>query len=181
MNRINYLVSPFERFAGTTPALPAPHLRRPLAALAASIALVAAAWCTQAVRLNAARSDGARYAQRLAAVEGQVAHVRALQRDLIRLRTIANRISHLRASGSARASEIAALGNRLPPDAWLTSLHIDRAAVSVEGRSARLGGVGSAMTSLAALPRFESARLVAVHSDPVHAGVTYAIALERKP
>ena len=65
-------------------------------------------------------------------------------------------------------------------DAWLSSLRADRGTLAVEGHSARLAAVGTTIASLAALPAYGSARLVAVHEDPVRSGVTYALALEPK-
>ncbi|BDE06387.1 hypothetical protein WPS_16630 [Vulcanimicrobium alpinum] len=181
MNRVNFLISPLERTLGVAPAPPPARLRGPLAALAGAVVLVCACGGVQGLRLRAAQADGALYAAELARAERDVASVRVLQRDVERLRGVAARIVRVRASGARRASEIAALGNHLPADAWLTSLRVERTVVAVEGRGARLSAVGTAMTSLTSLRPYRSARLLSVHGDPVHAGVVYAIALERRP
>ena len=181
MRRINYLPSWSERHIGI--ALPgvAAELRAPLATLAGLIALAGVLWAVQAMRLHAAEHDGAAYAQRLAATQLDVARVRAVEHDVERLRTLGERVNTIRRSGALRANEIAALGNRLPADAWLSSLRADRGVLALEGRGARLTAVGATIESLATLPAYRAARLIAVHEDPVRSGVTYALSLEPTP
>lgn len=181
MRRINYLVTWSERHIGLAlpQAIPTP-LRAPLAVLLCSIAFVTVVWGVQHARLNAAQRDGAELARQLARSEREVAAVRAIERDVTRLRALAERVASVRGSGTARASEIAVIGNRLPHDAWLTSLRTDRGALALEGRGARLGAVGAAIAGLAQLPSYAGVRLISVHEDPSRAGVTYALALEAR-
>jgi Tfp pilus assembly protein PilN len=181
MRRINYLVTWSERHIGLAlpPAIP-PTLRAPLAALLCSIAFVAVVWGVQSARLRAAERDGAELARQLARSEREVAAVHAIERDAMRLRTLAERIATVRGSGTVRATEIAVIGNRLPRDAWLTSLHADHGALALEGRGARLSAVGAAIAELAQLPSYAGARLISVHEHPTRMGVTYAIALEAR-
>jgi|GEM_PF-1939374 len=181
MRRINYLPSWSERHIGI--ALPAvtAGLRAPLIALASAIALAGVLWGVQATRLHAAERDGTAYAERLAATQLDVGRVRAIERDVERLRVLGERVDTIRRSGALRANEIAALGNRLPADAWLSSLRADRGTLAVEGHGTRLAAVGAAIGSLATLPAYRSARLLAVHEDPVRSGVTYALSLEPRP
>ena len=181
MKRINFLVPWSERRLGI--ALPQPVVRvsRPaVIASAASLALLAALWGVEAARLRAAESVGAASTEQLSAVALDVARVRALERDVQRLRELNDRVAAIQRSGTLRAGEIAALGNRLPADAWLTSLHTDRTALILEGRSAHLSTVGATISQLVRLPAYGAARLVAIHEDPRRAGVTYAIALETR-
>jgi Tfp pilus assembly protein PilN len=181
VKRINYLASWSERRFGVALAPEIVPAFRPAAgAFAASLALMALLWGVEVSRLRAAERDGAAYAQRLAAGAFDVARVRAVEHDVERWRDLRDRIAAIQRSGTVRAGEIAALGNHLPADAWLTSLHADRAALMLEGRSARLGAVGTTISVLARLPAYAAARLVAVHDDPHRAGVTYAIALETR-
>jgi Tfp pilus assembly protein PilN len=181
MRRINYLPSWSERHIGVALPVVAAELRAPLAALGGAIALAGVLWGVQETRLHAAEHDGAAYAERLAATQVDVARVRAVERDVERLRALGERIGAIRRSGASRANEIAALGNRLPADAWLSSLRADRGTLAVEGHGARLAAVGTTISSFAALPAYRTARLVAVHEDPVRSGVTYALSLEPKP
>lgn len=179
MRRINYIVTWSERHAGVAlPTTIAPALRAPLAALASSIAFVIVVWGIQHVRLDAADRDAGTLGRRLAAAERDVARVRAVERDVARLRALGDRVAMFRRSGALRAGEIAAIGNQLPADAWLTSLHADRNAVALEGGSVRLAAVGMTIAGLARLPAYAGARLISVHDDPATSGVTYAIALE---
>jgi Tfp pilus assembly protein PilN len=181
VRRINYLVSWSERSIGV--ALPneiAPALRIPLIALAAATTLVALLWTVQATRLRTAERDATAYAYRLAAADAAVARVRVLEREVAQLRSLSDRVAQIRRTGDARASEIAALGNRLPDGVWLSSLRADRGVLALEGRSARLSAVGTAMDALAGLPGYSGARLVAVRTEPARSGVTYSVELERR-
>jgi Tfp pilus assembly protein PilN len=179
MKRINYLAPWSERRFGI--ALPQPLVpvrRSAVLACAAALALLATLWGVETARLRAAESVGAGYAEQLGAVALDVARVRALERDVQHLRELNDHVAAIQRSGTLRAGEIAALGNRLPEDVWLTSLHADRTALMLEGRSARLSTVGTTISQLVRLPAYGAARLVAIHEDPRRAGVTYAIALE---
>jgi hypothetical protein len=179
VKRIDYRVTWSERHLGlAVPPPVAPALRAPLAVLASSLALVAALWGVQHARLTAAERDGAVYARRLAAAELGLARVRTVEREVVRLRALDVRIAEIRRSGPRRASEIAALGNRLERDVWLTSLRADRTVLALDGRAAHLGAVGTALASLAQLRAYSGARLLNVRDDPAAAGVTYAIALD---
>jgi hypothetical protein len=181
MRRIDYLVSPTERCLGFDPgALIAPSLRVPLGVLGCALAVVTLGASAEHVRLRAAETDGAMIAARLAAVEDDVARTRAVERDVVRLRALGARAAEIRRSGDLAASRIAALGNRVPAGAWLSSLRTDRAALSVEGGGARLGAVAETLAAFARLEAYSDARLLSVHDDPVRPGVTYALALERR-
>ena len=180
MRRIDYLPSWSERRLGVAlPAIDA-ELRAPLVAFTGAIALAGVLWGVQAARFHAAEADGAVYAERLAATELDVARVRAVERDVARTVALAERIAAIRRSGALRANEIAALGNQLPANVWLSSLRADRDTLAVEGHSARLSAVGATIASLATLPAYRATRLVAVHEDPLRSGVTYALSLEPK-
>jgi Tfp pilus assembly protein PilN len=197
VRRTNYIVTWSERHFGIalSPAV-APPLRAPLVALLCSLAFVLVVWSVQHARLRAAERDGVELARRYTTTARDVARVRAVEHDVTRLRALAERVANVRRSGTARASEIAVVGNTLPAGAWLTALHADRRAVApggpnaltlasnsaltLEGRSARLSTVGTAIAGLARLPSYGGARLISVHEDPARSGVTYAIALEQR-
>lgn len=180
MRRIDYVVSLSERHAGVTLRFDlTPALRAPLAVLACSLALVGLLWTVQHVRLLAAEREGAEYARRLAAAEAGFTRVRSVERDVARLRALADRIAAVRRSGPQRSDAIAALGNRLPPDAWLTSLRADRVALTLEGHGAQVATVGTAIASLARLKPYAGVRLLSVREDAARAGVAYALALDQ--
>lgn len=180
MRRINYLLTWSERHAGI--ALPAfsPALRVPLAAFGCALALVFVMWAVQQARLGALQSRGADDARRLAAAEAGLRAVRALEGDIARLRILAERVEAVRRSGPQHAGEIAALGDRIPAGAWLTSLHADRAGLALEGRSTRIDVVATAVAGLATLPAYAGVRLLSVRDDPAGRGVRYALALDAR-
>ena len=181
MTRFNYLIGWTERHAGVTLGSAfAPALRGPLIALACAFAVVFVSWALQRTRLADADARSAEYTRRAAAIATDVARVRAVEREVAQLRTLALRAGAIRRSGAQRASEIAALGNRLPSDAWLTSVRADRTALALEGRGERIETVAAALTGLARLPPYTGARLLSVREDPVGRGVTYALALDAR-
>lgn len=178
MIRVDYLVSPFERIAGfAMPELPAP-LRRPLLALGASLIVVSSFSTLEELRLRAALADGDRFAQSAAAAAASAARVRALATDVERLRALTDRIDSMRASGASNADALAAIGNGVPRDAWLSAVRIDRGAYTLEGRTGRLGAVSATMSALGALRPFAGAKLLAVRREGTSDDVTYSIALE---
>jgi hypothetical protein len=181
MRRIDFHVSPGERRLGFDPAaLIAPSLRAPLVVLCCALAIDMLGASAEHVRLRAAETDGARIAARLAALEGDVARTHAVEAEVARLRALGARAAEIRRSGDLDASRIAALGNRVPAGAWLTSLRTDRAMLSVEGGGARLDVVAETLAAFARLDAYSDARLLSVHEDPVRPCVTYALALERR-
>jgi Tfp pilus assembly protein PilN len=182
VTRFNYLIGWSERHAGVSlaPVLGAAS-RGPLIALACAFAVVFVSWALQNARLADAEARGAAYARRAAAAAPEVARARAVEREVARLRALAERVAAIRHAGAQRASEIAALGNRLPPDTSLTSLRVDRTALALEGRGERIEAVAAALTGLAGLPPYAGARLLSVREDPTGHGVTYALALDTRP
>lgn len=181
MKRIDYHVGRAERWTGVDlGSLIAPALRIPLAVLACAFALVGVAGSAEQMRLRAAEADGAECARRLAAIDLDLARVRAVERDVARLQTLRARTEEIGRSGPVHAGEIAELGNGVPPGAWLTSLHNDVTGLTIEGGARGLDVVASTLSSLANLPAYTDARLLSVHRDPVREGVTYALALESR-
>lgn len=179
MKRFDYRITASRRLIGVElpPALPLRY-RRASTALGASILAVAVVCAAQSARLAAADRQAAEYALRVEAADRAVAQIRSLWADVTRSRALVSRIDDIRRSGPVRASELAALGNSLPVDAWFTAIRIDRNAVAVEGRGARLTSVGAALSALARPAPYAGARLIGFHDDPRGTGVTYAIALE---
>jgi Tfp pilus assembly protein PilN len=177
---MNYLLTWSERHAGITLPAPAPALRQPLAVFGCAVALVTVVWAVQHARLGSLNDRGAEYAQRLAETGAALAHVRAVESDVARLRALEGRIDVIRRSGPLHAGEIAALGDRLPDGAWLTSLRADRAALSLEGRSTRIEAVAASVAALTRLPAYGGARLLSVREDPAGHGVSYALALDAR-
>lgn len=179
MRRFDYRLTRARRLTGFELPSAFPHrLRRPLTALAVSVGFACSAGVVQSIRLQAADGQAAGYALRVAAAEHSVAHVRTLAADVEQIRTLLARVDDIRRSGPARASELAVLGNNLPDDAWFTAIHVERNALTLEGRGTRLASVGATLANLARLTDYAGVRLVSVRDDPSRRGVIYAIALE---
>jgi Tfp pilus assembly protein PilN len=182
VKRINYVVTRSERLFGVAlPTTVAVRLRRPLAALAGALLLVGALHGVQQARLADAARTAAFDAERLAATDGAVRRVRAVEHDVGRLRALVARVNDIQGSGPLHAAALAAIGDRLPSDAWLSAIRAEHGGFALEGRGARLSAVGATLGALATLPAAGGARLLAVHGDRDQAGVSYAIALEMHP
>lgn len=181
MRRINYLSAPGERLFGDAFArLRAPLARRSIATVGGALALLAIPNWIESARLHDLESTGATYQMRLDETAIEAARVRRLQHDVARLRALDDELLAVRRSGSVSADEIAALGNALPDDAWLTTLRRDGDGLDVEGAGARMRTVAAALAQLAELPRYANARLVSAYGTSGGARVSYAIALERR-
>lgn len=181
MRRVNYVVTPFEKAIGMRVPAAVPHaLRPPLLAFAAALLAVAAMGAVQERRLAAARFDGAVAAAHLARADAQTARVRALARERDRLRAQAAHVDAVERSGAAWASEIAAIGNGVPREVWLSSLHVQSGSIALEGRGTRLAAVGATMAALVRVRAFGAARLLSVRENDDRRGIGYAIELERR-
>jgi hypothetical protein len=87
---------------------------------------------------------------------------------------IETRVRALRASAHESANAVAAMGNRLPHDVWLTTLRAGPQSIALDGRSEGLASLATAMTSLRASSPRET-RLVNVAADPARGGLVYAL------
>jgi Tfp pilus assembly protein PilN len=152
--------------------------RVPLAALGAALLLVGLAGLGEERRIDAAQRDASGSVRELAALAPRLAQVRALAADVVRLRALDARAGELRRSGERAAARVAALGDRLPNDAWLSAIRVEGRAVALEGRGTRLASVGSTLATVQHVAGYGGARLISVRRDPARSGVTYAIAVE---
>jgi Tfp pilus assembly protein PilN len=177
VKRVNYVRTPSERLFGVPLQVDA-HARAPLAALCAALLVVATVWFLEEARLGAAQRAGLDAAARLRSIAPELARARALEAEIARLRALDRLVDDLAWSGARSASRLALLGNRLPREAWLTTIRVQGRDIALEGRGARLATVGNALATLQRLPGYASARLVTVRRDTLHADVVYAIALE---
>jgi len=177
MRRINYLRSPSERLFGV-PLRVGAHARAPLAALGTAMLLVATVWFLEEARLGAAQRAGIDAAAHLRSIAPELARTRALEAEVARLRALDRLVDELARSGTRSASRLALLGNRLPREAWLTTIRVQGRDIALEGRGAKFATVGNALATLQRLPGYASARLLTVRRDALHADVVYAIALE---
>jgi Tfp pilus assembly protein PilN len=177
VRRLNYLRTPSERLFGV-PLRVGTHARAPLAALGAALLLVATVWFLEEARLSAAQRAGLDAAAHLRSIAPELAQTHALEAEVAHLRALNRLVDDLARSGTRSANRLALLGNRLPREAWLTTIRVQGRDIALEGRGAKLATVGSTLATLQHLPGYASARLVTIRRDALHADVVYAIALE---
>jgi len=165
LTRFNFLVE------GRTfrPTFQAPRvasrIRAPLGALFASAGLACALYIVQIVRLHDI-DQSYRLAQlRLSESEIAVHAIKALHTEVAKRWTLAAAVVNVQRSGLRRANELASIGNRLPHDAWLSSIRYDATGYALDGKSQRIAAVGAAMTALARKPNFGVPHLLAISDD----------------
>ena len=137
-------------------------------------------YAVETTRLHQLERVGAALEAHLAAIALEVRRVHGLARDVSKLRSLSDEIGSIRRSGEVGANEVAALGNELPRDAWLTALRRDGEAFDVEGTTQRVSTVAATIAALARLPRYSGARLVAVRGEASGPAVSYSIVLEQR-
>ena len=123
MKRVDYLRPTVRRVRLRLTSIDG-RLRHTLAALGIAVFAISTTAAVETARLADLRRSGVALTQQLARADAVAADARTMRRDLARLRGIALRVAATRRSGPAGANEVASLGNRLPPDVWLTSLRI---------------------------------------------------------
>lgn len=175
MNRFDYATRP--RFDGGRALAFASRVRVPLVALLAALVFDGASWTVERIRVAVLEHESAVRAARLDSLADAVTHARAREHELQRLHETYAHIADLAASGNDAAGAVIAIGNALPPHVWLTAVRMEPNGASLEGRSASLQPVGTALSSLARLPRYGGARLVAVHGEAGRM-LSYSITLE---
>jgi Tfp pilus assembly protein PilN len=154
-----------------------PHLRRILRAAGCAVVAIAAVAAIESVRyVAAARDDDAAVAE-LATREGDARNVQEIAREVDRLTALAAHVDALRASAPRGAAEIAAIGDRLPPDVWLSAVRIRPDAIELEGHTTRLAAIPDALTSLAGARGRSRAHLTMLQANRARGGVDYALVL----
>jgi Tfp pilus assembly protein PilN len=181
MTRFNYASSRLERTAGAAFASRRPRSRGSSIALCAALLFVAGVVTVQTLRLRVVEGDAATLAARRATLQDALGGLHGAEAEVRRLATVVAADRAVRRSGTLRANEVAAIGNALPADAWLTGLRIDAAHVAIEGRSARMHAVADALDALGRVRGVASVRLMSARRDATRSDVGYAIALERVP
>ncbi|HEX3548996.1 MAG TPA: PilN domain-containing protein [Candidatus Elarobacter sp.] len=182
MKRIDYVPTWCERrFGIASPRAVAPEVRAPLAALACAFVFAALLHAFELQRVRDAEAAGAAASSALDRLEADAASARALALDVERLRARSAVIAAVRRSGAERADAIARLTNRLPDGAWLSSLRVEPAGVTLDGRSARLATVAEALRALGTVSTSGAVRLLSVRTEPGRGDVVYALALDRAP
>jgi Tfp pilus assembly protein PilN len=178
MTRTDYLVSRWERLLGVAPPTVVPQtLRGPLIAFIASLGLIASLGIVQAVRLDYARHDVDIATQRLARDEAALRQLDAVELEIRQLRALDREIDRISQTGVHGTSAVAAIGNQIPHDAWLSSIRRERDGYVLEGGARHVSTVSRTLAALAALHGTGPARLVSLAEAPAGRGFRYAITL----
>jgi Tfp pilus assembly protein PilN len=181
MNRFNFLApSPSDRLRAF-PVLMAPASYRPIAMLGAMVVFVGAISGVEQVRLHLAQRDQAISTSRLERSDASIADVKHLESRVNAEADLLRAIRSIQQSGGRQANELAVIGNRLPPDAWLTAVHIENGKYALEGMAARVSAVATIMTTLRNAPTRAVPTLVSIVNDRDRKSTTlvqYSIRLE---
>lgn len=181
MTRFNYASSRLERTTGAASASRRPRSRGSLIALSAALLFIAGIVIVQTLRLRVVDGDAATLAARRATLQDALSALHGAEAEARRLATLVAADRAVRRTGTLRANEVAAIGNALPADTWLTAMRVDAANVAIEGRSARMPAVAETLDALARVHGVASVRLMSARRDAIRSDVAYAIALERQP
>jgi Tfp pilus assembly protein PilN len=178
MTRIDYLVSRWERLLGVAPPTVVPQtLRGPLIAFIASLGLIAILGIVQAFRLGDARHDVEVATLRLARDEAALRQLDGVELEIRQLRALDREIDRIAQTGAHSTSAVAAIGNQIPHDAWLSSIRRERDGYVLEGGARHLSTVSRTLAALAALQKTGRAQLVSLAEAPESRGFRYAITL----
>jgi Tfp pilus assembly protein PilN len=164
MIRFNYHQSAFERLFGDAPALRlTDRLRIPLAAIGAALLVVTATWWIQTQRVTALNDELAALQTRVQASHADESRAQRLMASVARLRALSAGIASARREAVAATNTIARIGNDLPPQTWLTGVGSTPAgAWTIDGRSTRVGEIGTMLRRVQSIDVGASARLVSI-------------------
>jgi Tfp pilus assembly protein PilN len=167
VNGFDYRQSAVARVLGRRPAVALPRTLRPaLAAIATALLLVAAVGAIERARIGGLDGELAALAARSAAAERDDARTERLEASVESLRALRADLDAARRSTALEANTIVRIGNRLPPQTWLTSVTTDPSGVwSIGGRSTRLDEIGTTLGTIARLDRRATTRLVAINAS----------------
>jgi hypothetical protein len=153
------MIRRFDHRAASRASALAPVLRRftvrdeehpPLAAFAGTLALIVGLSAIEHARLVSVEGDLAHDRTRLIQSDRDVARLKRLDVTLEQERRETLEISRIRASGTLHANEIAAIGNRLPSDTWVSVIRHNDSSLTLEGQARRVEAVGAALIALGA-------------------------------
>jgi Tfp pilus assembly protein PilN len=137
-----------EGAAGRFVRVPA-HMRMPLLAFAAAVAIACGAWGIESQRLHQALASEAGYESSARRAELRVEALRLSAAQVGRRLSLDRRVRSIRESGTGQARRIAELGNALPQDVWLTAVREDDTGIALEGGASNLAALGRAVRILA--------------------------------
>ena len=170
MIRFNYLRNATPQFGITLGNVPqALHL--PLASIATALLIVACAWGIEGIRVHDARSAERAADARVERSRRELQHLALVQTDVQSMVDLDRQISVIRLSGYTVAGRIADIGNRLPPQAWLSSISRTKDGIVLAGHAFGLRAISDSMTRLMTSGAVSTPALVhAARENPVGGG-----------
>ena len=165
-------------YAPRTTAAHLTSLRRPFAACAAGLSVGLMVHAAEASREAALASAVSAESRRLAVVERATAALHALERERASLIARVAATDAVRGSGPARARDLAAIGNAIPPAAWLSALRVDAGTYTLDARARSLVAVVATVAALRALPGVGPIRVGSAR-DEGHDDIADSLAMGR--
>jgi Tfp pilus assembly protein PilN len=173
MRGFSYHRSPLERHFGWRPTLVLDRaLIASLIAVGGALLLLAAVAAIERARVVALDGDLAMLDERLAQAQHADANARRLDAAVSAQHELAVAVAQAHVQTIVATNTIVRVGNRLPAQTWLTTVHAEpTGSWSIGGRSTRLDEVATTLRAVAALDPAATTRLVAVTASGAHLGV----------
>jgi hypothetical protein len=162
--RFNYHQSPYERLFGDAPAaLLTDRLRIPLATIGAALLTVTATWSIQSHRVAGLENELNALQLGVRAASADELRAERLTASVARLRALRAGVAAARREALAATNTIALIGNDLPPQTWLTEVgSTPNGAWTIDGRSTRVGEIGTMLRRVQSIDDGATARLVSI-------------------
>jgi len=165
--RFDYRQSAFERLIGRPPRIASDgRLRASAVALAFALLALAAVAAAEHGRLVAVDAELAAMHERAIAAAQSDARDERVRRAVLAARDVRDAVLAAQRASIADANAIARIGNRLPPQTWLTSLSAEGTGTwSIGGRSTQIEQIGATLATIGRLEPAASPRLVSLEAS----------------
>jgi Tfp pilus assembly protein PilN len=149
MMRFDYLRDAPPAFVERLKPARIPHaLRTPLAALLATIVIVASWWGVETLQIGQAGHELAVQKARAAASRADLAQIKVRRSKLDALVALDARVRTMRRSGAVVANRFADVANHVPERAWLTSIGEADGVLDIQGDAIGLDGLSTTLADL---------------------------------
>ncbi|MDQ2864688.1 MAG: PilN domain-containing protein [Candidatus Eremiobacteraeota bacterium] len=181
MIRFNYLRS----FTAIAQARNIPrHVQAPLAAIAATLLVVAAAWGIEGYRLSGARTMEAVAQARVERSRAELARTALARADIDSMLALDARLRVIRRSGSTLAQRLADIANHVPDHTSLSSIVGSGGGISISGHAQSLRAISDTISSFMAARTVADPALVRMQRDDLSgtaAVLSFEMRVEERP
>ena len=168
--RFNYLRNAPPGFNRAVEELPQ-ALHVPLVSILAALLIVGCAWGIEGVRIRNARLAEQSAQVRVEQSRQALQRAALVQMDVQAMVTLDRDVRSIRRSGYVVAYRIADIGNRLPSQAWLTSISRTQDGISIDGHALGLRALADSMNRLMVSGAVSAPELIrAAHENSAAAG-----------